>query len=219
MDSRILSDQLKKPTGDTGREVAEMLNNSNQSLYDLAFEITNLEADQHLLEIGFGNGRHFPQYFDQEAELHITGVDFSRDMCNEARTHNADLIKEGKVEIQCTDSASLPFADHTFDLVVAINVVYFWDPPAPYIREIRRVLKDGAHFLIGFRPRNTVEHLEFTKHNFTLYEAGELLTLLSKHGFSEVQQKTLTREKNAMDGTKVMVDDSCLLVKKNNPKV
>lgn len=214
MDSKELSNQLKKPTGDAGREVAKALNDSNRRLYDLSFEMVDLEPNHRILEIGFGNGIHFPKYFKLEPKVTVVGVDFSEDMCREAKTHNTDLIHLGKLSIHCTDTSSLPFPDASFDLVVAINVIYFLDPPELHLKEIHRILKTGGLFLIGFRPRHSVEHLEFTKQNFILYETVELRQLAEENGFEVVKEKTNTYQKVSVDETEFEVKDSCILAQK-----
>lgn len=216
MDSRELSLQLKKPTGEAGREVAKALNDSNRKLYDLSFEMVNLEPKKRILEIGFGNGIHFPQYFEFDSEVSVIGIDFSEDMCDEARILNTDLIDSGKLSIHCADTSSLPFPDASFDLVIAINVIYFLEPPEIHLKEIHRILKAGGSFLIGFRPRHAVEHLEFTKQNFILYEINELRKLLEENGFEVVKEKTNSYLKISVDETELEVKDSCLLTKKRS---
>lgn len=215
MNPSELSAQLKKPTGETGREVANALNASNRGLYDLAFEMMPLKTGYHLMEIGFGNGNHFPEYFRIEPKLTITGVDFSADMCEEAKSRNQDLIKEQKLSIHCESTTSLPFQDHSFELAIAINVIYFLDPPEIHLKEIHRVLKPDGYFLIGYRPRHSVEHLEFTHQNFTLYEVDELQALLEKNGFKTVREETKNHEKQSVDGIEFTVTNACLLVQKH----
>lgn len=214
MDPKELSLQLKKPTGVAGREVAKALNDSNLKLYDLSFEMVNLEAKERIMEIGFGNGIHFPQYFEFDSKVSVTGIDFSEDMCDEARILNTDLIDSGKLSIHCADTSSLPFPDASFDLVMAINVIYFFEPPEVHLKEIYRILKPEGSLLIGFRPRHAVEHLEFTKQNFILYEPDELKKLLEKYSFEVVKEKTNSYQKVSVDETVLEVKDSCLLVKK-----
>lgn len=216
MDSKELSSQLKKPTGDAGREVAKALNDSNKGLYDLTFEMVNLEPNQHILEIGFGNGTHFPEYFELEPEVTVTGVDFSEDMCHEAKILNPDLIHSGKLSIHCAETSSLPFPDASFDLIIAINVIYFLEPPELHLKEIRRVIKTGGSLLIGFRPRHSVEHLEFTKENFILYETDELRKLVEDNGFEVARERTNTYQKDSVDETEFMVKDTCLFLKKRS---
>ncbi|WP_421774131.1 class I SAM-dependent methyltransferase [Gracilimonas sp.] len=216
MEPKELSEQLKRPTGEAGLEVAKALNESNQGLYDLAFEMLDLKPNQNILEIGFGNGRHFSQYLEIEADLKLTGVDYSAYMCEEAKARNATLIDAGKLTIHCSETSSLPFKENEFDLITAINVIYFLDPPEPHLQEIRRVLKPGGSFLIGYRPRQSIEHLEFTRHNFLLYETDELIDLIISTGFSVSAQQTNNYEKKAQGGTTFEVSDAVLTAHKKN---
>ncbi|SMO94102.1 class I SAM-dependent methyltransferase [Gracilimonas mengyeensis] len=217
MNSAELSSQLRKPTGANGLEIAEALNDSNKSLYELTFEMIAPESGHHLLEIGFGNGKHFPKYFEKEQNLQLTGVDFSKDMCQAARQLNASLIETGKLTIHCDETSSLPFPEAHFDMAIALNVIYFLDPPETHLREIHRVLKPNGLFLIGYRPRHTVEHLDFTKQGFTLYEANELISLLENNGFQIVKEQNQVSSKTSVEGKEVTVKDACLLVKKIAP--
>lgn len=214
MDPIELSSQLRKPSGEAGKEIGKALNESNRGLYELAFEIMSPQKDDRLLEIGFGSGMHFPEYFRLQPRLTVTGVDFSRDMCEEAKAHNAELIASNKLSLHCEATSALPFSNNRFDLAVALNVIYFFDPPGVHLKEIHRVLKPGGMFLIGYRPRHTIEHLPFTKQNFILYEPDELKALLSNNGLEATKEITRSHEKTSVDGMKVTVTDACLLVKK-----
>ncbi|MCP9292136.1 class I SAM-dependent methyltransferase [Gracilimonas sediminicola] len=217
MEPKELSEQLKKPTGKNGLEVARALNESNQGLYDLAFKLLELKPNQNILEIGFGNGKHFSQYIQKEPELTLTGVDYSADMCEEAKASNTTLIDEDKLTIQCAETSALPFSNDEFDVIIAHNVIYFLNPPEPHLQEIKRVLKPGGLFLIGHRPRHSIEHLEFTRHHFVLYEADELVELMKTNGFMIADQHSNSYQKSAVDGTSFQVTDACLLVKKKTP--
>lgn len=209
-----LSSQLRKPTGEVGKEVAKALNESNQGLYEMAFESMNLQKDDRILEIGFGNGLHFPEYFKLQPRLSVTGVDFSKDMCEEAKTNNEELITSKKLSLCCKETSELPFSENQFDLVAALNVIYFLDPPEIHLMEIHRVLKPGGLFLIGYRPRHSVEHLAFTKQNFILYEQDELTALLEMHNFEKVRAETKSYKKMTVDNKELNITDSCVIVKK-----
>jgi|AntRauTorckE6833_2_1112554.scaffolds.fasta_scaffold01678_7 SAM-dependent methyltransferase len=214
MDPKELSKQLMRPTGKSGLEVANAMNESNRKHYESAFSMLDFQADQNVLEIGFGNGNHFNNYFELESGLNVTGVDYSKDMCAEANTRNAELIKKGKLSIHCAKTDSLPFEDSSFDLIIALNVIYFLDPPAPNLSEIKRVLKDSGTFLIGYRPKHSVAHFDFTKQNFILYEEDELLTLLESNGFSVESSHINTSSQTLEDDKEFTVKDAVIMVKK-----
>jgi ubiquinone/menaquinone biosynthesis C-methylase UbiE len=45
-------------------------------------------------------------------------------------------------------AAALPFADHSFDMVVSASALHYFDQPALSLREMRRVLKPGGSAVI-----------------------------------------------------------------------
>lgn len=206
-----LSRQLKKPSGEVGSKVANKLNESNQKLYELGWDMVDTAETQKVLETGFGNGRHLSHYFELNPNITVTGVDFSEEMCEEARNFHPNLITNGKLTIHCADAAEMPVPDQSFDIAVGLNIVYFWDPPEPYLYEIARVLKPGGKLLLGYRPRNSVEHLEFTRQNFILYEPEELNSLLSRNGFNVISVQKNIYEKEAADGSPIEITDICVL--------
>ncbi|GAA5522724.1 methyltransferase domain-containing protein [Aliifodinibius salicampi] len=214
LDPVELSRQLKKPTGKTGSKVANKLNESNQKLYELGWKMLETEGLRQVLEIGFGNGRHLSHYFEMNPDVTITGVDFSEEMCEAARSFHPDLIANNRLTIHCADAADMPVPDQSFDLVVGLNIIYFWDPPKPYLNEIARVLKPSGKLLLGYRPRNSVEHLEFTKQNFIHYEPEELNILLSQYDFNIIYEQKNVYEKEAADGNPVEITDACLLAER-----
>lgn len=214
LDPSELSRQLKKPDGRTGIDVAVMLNKSNRGMYDLAWKLLTRQPGQRLLEIGFGNGNHFSHYFETETASQVTGLDFSLTMCEEARLKHPTWIRDGKLEIVCADSKEMPFEVGVFDWIIAMNVIYFWDPPEPHLNQLMRVMKPGGHLLLGFRPRSTVEHLEFTKHNFILYEPEELHRLIESAGFQVQQVASDSFEMESDDGESISLTDCCLVAKK-----
>lgn len=214
IDPSELSYQLKKPSGELGHEVAQKLNESNRKLYELAWQMADFKSIQQVLEIGFGNGKHMSHYFEKKPDLTVTGVDFSEEMCGEARQSHRELIKDEKLIIHCADASAIPVSDDTYDLIVGLNIVYFLDPPAPYFKEIKRVLKPGGNLLLGYRPRCTVEHLEFTRQNFILYEPEELNELLSEHGLEVAHHEQNSYMKRAADHSMAEISDICLIAKR-----
>lgn len=211
-----LSNQLKKPSGELGHEVAQELNETNQYLYELAWEMIDFTPVQEVLEIGFGNGKHLSQYFELNPDITVTGVDLSQEMCEEARAFHPDLIENKKLIIHCADSLSMPVADQAYDLVMGLNIIYFWDPLPAYLEEVNRVLTPGGKLLLGYRPRHAVEHLEFTKQNFILYEPDELEEVISTYGFTVVDHPKNKYSKQAPDGSDIEITDVCLLAEKHS---
>ncbi|REL39197.1 class I SAM-dependent methyltransferase [Rhodohalobacter sp. SW132] len=191
-DLEFIASQLRKPSGDFAATIAEKMNEGNQPLYDLTFNRLDLNKGDTILEIGFGNGFHFPELLSLEDSLTVYGIDYSEDMVRQAAGRNKKLIKKGQLFLAEGGSDRLPYADHTFDIVFCNMVIYFWDNPEVHLKEIRRVMKSTGKFYTGMRSKETMLQLPFTKFGFKLYSVEEWSSLLKDNGFTikNTYQKT-----------------------------
>ena len=176
--------QLRKPQGFMARKLGQRMNAANRPMYDGAWKALDLREGQHVLEIGFGNGQFFGELARQAKGLRLHGLDFSRDMVEQATAHNQALIASGSLSLAHGASDRMPFADAQLDRIFCINVVYFWDDPAAHLREVRRVLKPGGTFTAVLRTRSAMEKLPFAPYGFAMYEQADLEATLRANGFT-----------------------------------
>jgi ubiquinone/menaquinone biosynthesis C-methylase UbiE len=130
----------------------------------------------------------------------ITGLDASADMIEMARALAPELEwREG-------NAMKLPFADASFELVVAQQMLQFVPEPAAALREIRRVLVPGGRFVAAtWRPRHELplyevlgqvaeRHLGVAhEKRFLLGDDAALRAMLAEAGFSDVRVDVVTR--------------------------
>jgi ubiquinone/menaquinone biosynthesis C-methylase UbiE len=91
-----------------------------------------------ILDVGCGTGANLMMLSEfGEAE----GVDVSPDALNFCRERGLQNVKLGAAE-------SLPYEDHTFDLVTALDVVEHIDDDVAGLREMCRVLRPGGRLLL-----------------------------------------------------------------------
>ncbi len=102
-----------------------------------------------LLEIGVGTGKNFPFY---PPNTEIWAVDINPSMLARARKKLSNATTP--VQLVLADVEALPFADKSFDTVIATFVFCNVPNPIQGFREIRRVLKpEGtAYFLEHMIP-------------------------------------------------------------------
>jgi len=75
----------------------------------------------------------------------LVATDFSAKMLKRAEKNCAAY---GNVTFQKADILSLPFADGTFDTVVAANVIHLLDEPKKAMRELDRVCRSGGTLIV-----------------------------------------------------------------------
>jgi SAM-dependent methyltransferase len=97
-----------------------------------------------VLDIGCGPGWFWANAMDElPAGLNLTLADTSPGMVAEA-VERCRALSFKSVTGQVADAAALPFADHQFDCVVAMHMLYHLPDPAVAIAEMFRVLRPGG---------------------------------------------------------------------------
>jgi SAM-dependent methyltransferase len=102
------------------------------------------QSNDHVLDVGCGPGWFWSEAASEMPEgLALTLVDASAGMVAEA-LQACKPLRLSSVEGRTADAASLPFADSSFDKVVAMHMLYHVPEPAAAIAEMYRVLKPGG---------------------------------------------------------------------------
>ncbi|HEX2935648.1 MAG TPA: class I SAM-dependent methyltransferase [Bacteroidales bacterium] len=214
IDAKELGRQLMRPTGENGLKVGENMNSSNKLIYDLIISQMKIEDRMRILEIGFGNGKFIPRFFELNPSINMAGIDFSDIMCNEAKAANKEWVEAGKLIVKCEDSQAISFPDEYFDIVVSVNTVYFWQPLEMHLNEIKRVLRKGGLLVTGYRPKEVMKNLPFAQEVFRLFDPEELQLEVEKNGFKVIKEERKETHRKSVDGSEVHSMDICLIAEK-----
>jgi len=118
------------------------------------FDQLKLAPDSRVLELGCGPGSLWrPNMARIPAGWQITLSDFSPGMLAEAR---ANLAGAHPFAFEQADAQAIPFADASFDAVIANHMLYHVPDRAKAFAEIRRVLRPAGRF---YAATNGEEHL------------------------------------------------------------
>jgi ubiquinone/menaquinone biosynthesis C-methylase UbiE len=102
----------------------------------------------NVLDVGCGGGRTIEKLAAIVRSGTVYGIDYAEGSIAVSRTHNADLIKAGRVVIRKASVSQLPFPGDTFDLVTAIETQYYWPDLLGDMQEILRVLKPAGRLVV-----------------------------------------------------------------------
>jgi len=140
-----------------GRRAVRQLHDRLAGVYDrrwsryisqtLAFLKTwvSLPPRAAVLDVGCGTGEFERLMVSEYPEQLIVGIDLSAKMLEIAQEK---CQAHPNVTFCIASAAALPFADHSFDVVVSASALHYFDQPALSLGEMRRVLKPGGSAVI-----------------------------------------------------------------------
>jgi hypothetical protein len=97
MSARFIARQLGHPSGAIGRWILGPLwNRRNRALNDVSLEQLALQADDRVLEVGFGGGYLLGRMLPQVTDGFIGGADISAAMVEQCRGRYRAVIQTGK---------------------------------------------------------------------------------------------------------------------------
>lgn len=174
---RRRASNLKCPTGDYGRKLANSLNLRNLPMIVSALEALGIEDDDRIMEVGPGDGGLLNYVLSLAENLNYTGVEISPLMYEQACTANNVFIAEGLAEYALYNGVNLPYKDGIFTKILSVNTVYFWDEPVQLLAEICRVLAPGGRLCLSFCEKDFMETLPFAEQGFKLFDAADIMAL------------------------------------------
>ena len=112
-----------------------------RDLYNSSLDLAALNGDETVLEIGCGNGRYLSALHERGHRGVVVGGDLSEGMLRTARP-----AFDGPLLV--SDAQTLPFAGASFDVVLAMHMLYHVPDRAQGLAEIRRVLRPNGTALV-----------------------------------------------------------------------
>lgn len=174
---------------------------NKQGFGNWIFAQYRLRENDRILELGCGNGSMWMDHtLPDGAELILT--DFSAGMLDSAREN---VGERANISFRQADIQQIPYADGSFDAVIANMMLYHVPDLKRALSEVRRVLKPGGMFYCATAGANGITEYvrellkdygirQGTVLSFTLENGGELL----REYFPEVE---LRRYEDALEVT------------------
>lgn len=129
--------------------------------FNWIFDLMDISAGEKILELGCGNGELWKDRqskIPEAAEIVLT--DISDGMINDAKENLAN--GKDKIQFEIIDCSKLPYADESFDKIIANHMLFYVKDREMALSEIKRVLKRGGYFCCstyGFEHMKQIEEL------------------------------------------------------------
>ncbi len=111
-------------------------------------------GDVHILDIGCGNGKMLG-YLQAQTAACIHGFDYSEEAIRTAQalfSENADF-REGVI-------GEVDYPDESFDVILSMDTMYFAKDMAAFVAQIKRWLKRGGVFFVGYQEGDVLPKTE-----------------------------------------------------------
>ncbi len=183
--------QFANPNGEEGERLTTHMNTHHKELTEWGLDNLNICCSDVALDIGCGGGLTISML--GKMARFVKGVDISPVSVKASKNFNYEMYNSGRLEVVEADARSLPFDNNQFNIVTAVETVYFWHDILACFHEIHRVLKKGGTFCIIVETYACEERREYNDNlktlfdvDFNIYSPEQLEIYLNDCGFSDV---------------------------------
>ena len=141
--TQSLSVQYKNATNIAARiQLHRDYSINHEGWFPWLFKNLHLQSGMKVLEVGSGNGSLWSQNLSKvPTDLSIVVSDISAGMVTDAKE---EIGEQTEFQYEIIDAQNIPYADNSFDLVIANHMLFYCDDIGKAISEIKRVLKPGG---------------------------------------------------------------------------
>lgn len=178
--------QCARPEGFLGRVMLRFMNFGNAPLTNWGLSLVKIQDGWTMLVIGCGGGATLKRLLKRSDGAKVFGIDISEQSVAKARQVNANLLDK-QVFVTQGSAEELPYQDNMFDLVTAVETVYFWPNLPNCLQEVIRVLKPGGSFAIMVEVLDGDSMWTNVVEGMTAYSPEQLKQMLDEAGFNQTE--------------------------------
>ena len=178
--------QCARPEGALGRVMLSFMNYTHAPLTNWGLKLVDVQDGWIMLDVGCGGGFTIRRLLKRSKDAQVYGIDISEESVAKAKKVNAEVLDK-QVFITQGSAEKLPYEDKKFDLVTAVETVYFWPNLPDCLQEVRRVLKPGGQFAILVEVVDSDSKWTSVVEGMTAYSPEDLKKLLDDAGFTQTE--------------------------------
>ena len=178
--------QCARPKGALGRVMLSFMNYTHAPLTNWGLKLVNVQDGWTMLDVGCGGGFTIRRLLKRNKDAQVYGIDISEESVAKAKKVNAEVLDK-QVFITLGSAEKLPYEDGKFNLVTAVETVYFWPNLPNCLQEVRRVLKSGGKFAILVEVVDSDSKWTNVVEGMTAYSPEDLKKLLDEAGLTQTE--------------------------------
>ena len=178
--------QCARPEGFLGRMMLRFMNFGHAPLTNWGLGLIEIHDRWTMLDIGCGGGATLKRLLKRSEGAKVYGIDISEESVAKARRVNAKVLDK-QVFVTQGSAEKLPYEDGKFDLVTAVETVYFWPNLPDCLKEVKRVLKPEGQFAIMVEVVEDDSMWTDIVKGMTAYSPEQLKKLLDDAGFIQTE--------------------------------
>ena len=178
--------QCARPKGALGRVMLSFMNYTHAPLTNWGLKLVNVQDGWTMLDVGCGGGFTIRRLLKRSQDAQVYGIDISEESVAKAKKVNAEVLDK-QVFVTLGSAEKLPYEDGKFNLVTAVETVYFWPNLPNCLQEVRRVLKSGGKFAILVEVVDSDSKWTNVVEGMTAYSPEDLKKLLDEAGLTQTE--------------------------------
>lgn len=172
------------PKGRMGQFMLKFMNKCHAPLTNWGLSFIDFQDGWTMLDIGCGGGATLQRLLKRSKGGKAYGIDISEESVIRAKKVNADVLDK-QVFVEQGSAESLPYQNAQFDLVTAVETVYFWPNIPGCLKEVLRVLKPGGQFAVIVEDVDANSKWTNVVEGMTVYPPDQLKQFLDEAGFTQ----------------------------------
>ena len=178
--------QCARPEGALGRVMLSFMNYTHAPLTNWGLKLVNIQDGWTMLDMGCGGGFTIRRLLNRSKDAQVYGIDISEESVAKAKKVNAEVLDK-QVFVTQGSAEKLPYENEKFDLVTAVETVYFWPNLPGCLQEVHRVLKPGGKFAILVEVVDSDSKWTSVVEGMTAYTPEQIKSLLDDAGFTQTE--------------------------------